>query len=153
MYIDKFKKIVIKIGSSILIDEKGKPKKIWLKEFAKEIKILLRKKKQIVIVSSGAIAMGCKYLGMKKNGLLILSEKTHFDNKFRNQTLLNLHHQFKFNNGYTKMEISRKRDALEGVLITDLEKDHFQRLQKIGYTEIKKVMSNLNFFTLIAQKK
>jgi hypothetical protein len=51
------------------------------------------------------------------------------------------------------MEISRKRDALEGVLITDLEKDHFQRLQKIGYTEIKKVMSNLNFFTLIAQKK
>ena len=93
------------------------------------------------------------FSGMKKNGLLILSEKTHFDNKFRNQTLLNLHHQFKFNNGYTKMEISRKRDALEGVLITDLEKDHFQRLQKIGYTEIKKVMSNLNFFTLIAQKK
>jgi len=69
MYIDKFKKIVIKIGSSILIDEKGKPKKIWLKEFAKDIKILLRKKKQIVIVSSGAIAMGCKYLGIKKNGL------------------------------------------------------------------------------------
>ena len=59
MYFDKFKKIVIKIGSSILIDEKGKPKKIWLKEFAKDIKILLRKKKQIVIVSSGAIAMGC----------------------------------------------------------------------------------------------
>jgi len=27
MYINKFKKIVIKIGSSILIDEKGKPKK------------------------------------------------------------------------------------------------------------------------------
>ena len=31
MYINKFKKIVIKIGSSILVDEKGKPKKIWLK--------------------------------------------------------------------------------------------------------------------------
>ena len=28
MYIDKFKKIVIKIGSSILVDEKGKPKSI-----------------------------------------------------------------------------------------------------------------------------
>ena len=71
MYIDKFKKIVIKIGSSILIDEKGKPKKIWLKEFAKDIKNLLRKKKQIVIVSSGAIAMGCEYLGIKKNGLKV----------------------------------------------------------------------------------
>ena len=66
MYIDKFKKIVIKIGSSILIDEKGKPKKIWLQEFAKDIKNLIKKKKQIIIVSSGAIAMGCEYLGIKK---------------------------------------------------------------------------------------
>ena len=46
MYIDKFKKIVIKIGSSILVDEKGKPKKIWLKEFAKDIKNLINKKKK-----------------------------------------------------------------------------------------------------------
>ena len=44
MYIDKFKKIVIKIGSSILVDEKGKPKKIWLKEFAKDIKSYKEKK-------------------------------------------------------------------------------------------------------------
>ena len=71
MYIDKFKKIVIKIGSSILIDEKGKPKKKWLQEFAEDIKNLLKKKKQIVIVSSGAIAMGCEYLGIKKNGLRV----------------------------------------------------------------------------------
>ena len=66
MYIDKFKKIVIKIGSSILVDQKGKPKKIWLKEFAKDIKNLIKKKKQIVIVSSGAIAMGCEYLKIQK---------------------------------------------------------------------------------------
>ena len=46
MYIDKFKKIVIKIGSSILVDEKGKPKKKWLQEFAEDIKNLLKKKKQ-----------------------------------------------------------------------------------------------------------
>jgi len=71
MYIDKFKKIVIKIGSSILVDQKGKPKKLWLKEFAKDIKLLIKKKKQIVIVSSGAIAIGCKYLGIKKNSLKV----------------------------------------------------------------------------------
>jgi len=71
MYINKFKKIVIKIGSSILVDKKGKPKKIWLQKFAKDIKNLIKKKKQIVIVSSGAIAMGCKYLGIKKNGLKV----------------------------------------------------------------------------------
>ena len=71
MYIDKFKKIVIKIGSSILINKKGKPKKIWLEEFAKDIKSLIKKKKQVVIVSSGAIAIGCEYLGIKKNGLKV----------------------------------------------------------------------------------
>jgi len=71
MEINKFKKIVIKIGSSILIDEKGKPKKKWLGEFANEIKNLIIKKKQVVIVSSGAIAMGCEYLKIKKNGLKV----------------------------------------------------------------------------------
>ena len=71
MYIDKFKKIVIKIGSSTLINENGKPKKIWIEEFAKNIKFLINKKKRIVIVSSGAIAMGCEYLGVKKNGLKV----------------------------------------------------------------------------------
>ena len=45
MYIDKFKKIVIKIGSSILVDYDGKPKKKWLQEFGKDIKNLINKKK------------------------------------------------------------------------------------------------------------
>ena len=71
MYINKFKKIVIKIGSSILVDEKGKPKKIWLQEFSKDIKNLIKKNKQVVIVSSGAIAMGCEYLKIKKTGLKV----------------------------------------------------------------------------------
>ena len=71
MHINKFKKIVIKIGSSILIDDKGKPKKKWLKEFGKDIKDLINKKKKIVIVSSGAIALGCEYLKIKKNGLKV----------------------------------------------------------------------------------
>ena len=51
--------------------KKESQKKIWLKEFAKDIKNLIKKKKQIVIVSSGAIAIGCEYLGIKKNGLKI----------------------------------------------------------------------------------
>ena len=71
MYIVRSKKIVIKIGSSILIDESGKPKKKWLEELVKGIKFLIRQKKQIVIVSSGAIALGCEYLGIKKNGLKV----------------------------------------------------------------------------------
>ena len=71
MYIDKSKKIVIKIGSSILVDKKGKPKKTWLNELVQDIKTLINKKKQVVIVSSGAIALGCEYLGINKKGLKV----------------------------------------------------------------------------------
>jgi glutamate 5-kinase len=71
MYINKSKKIVIKIGSSILIDKKGKPKTVWLNSFIKDIKTLIKKKKQIIIVSSGAIALGCEYLGVKKKKLKV----------------------------------------------------------------------------------
>jgi tRNA (cmo5U34)-methyltransferase len=92
------------------------------------------------------------FLGMKQGALLILSEKIHFYNKFRNLTIDNLHHQFKSNNGYSKMEISRKRDALEGVLMTDLETLHLKRLESIGFKKVRKVMTNLNFMTLVAEK-
>jgi len=71
MYIEKFKKIVIKIGSSTLVNKKGTIKKIWLEGLAQDIKNLIKQKKQIVIVSSGAIAMGCDYLGIKKKVLKV----------------------------------------------------------------------------------
>ena len=71
MQINKSKRIVIKIGSSILINEKGKPKKSWVKKFVKDIKFLIKKKKQVVIVSSGAIALGCEYLKIQKKILRI----------------------------------------------------------------------------------
>jgi len=71
MYIKKSKKIVIKIGSSILVDKKGKPKKKWIEGFVKDIKFLIMRKKKVVIVSSGAIALGCEYLKINKKVLKI----------------------------------------------------------------------------------
>ena len=69
MFIDKSKKIVIKIGSSIIINKKGKLKKNWLKNFADDIKKLIKKNKQVILVSSGSIALGCEYLNINKTGL------------------------------------------------------------------------------------
>ena len=66
MYIKNSKKIVIKIGSSLLIDENKKIRKKWLTEFSKDIKQLINQNKKIIIVSSGAIAIGCKKLNIEK---------------------------------------------------------------------------------------
>ena len=56
MYLSNSKKIVIKIGSSLLINDKKIIRKKWLSEFSKDVKQLLDEKKNVIIVSSGAIA-------------------------------------------------------------------------------------------------
>jgi len=69
MYLKKSKTIVIKIGSSLLIDEKKTIRQKWLSEFIKDIQVLRNDKKNVIIVSSGAIALGCKKLGLNKKKL------------------------------------------------------------------------------------
>ncbi len=60
MYLKHSKIIVVKIGSSLLVDQNKKIRKQWLSSFAKDIKKLRDNNQKVVIVSSGAIALGCK---------------------------------------------------------------------------------------------
>ena len=64
MYLNNSKQVVIKIGSSLLIDNNKKIRKKWLIDFAKDIELLTKNKKKVIIVSSGAIALGCKKLNI-----------------------------------------------------------------------------------------
>ncbi|WP_371395545.1 glutamate 5-kinase [Fretibacter rubidus] len=68
------KRIVIKIGSALLIDaQTGTLRSDWLSTVADDIAGLKSRGVDVVIVSSGAIALGRKRLGL--NGTLSLSEK------------------------------------------------------------------------------
>ena len=69
MHLKNSKTIVIKIGSSLIINDRKIVRKKWLSEFARDIKELLNQKKNIIIVSSGAIALGCKKLELNKKNL------------------------------------------------------------------------------------
>ncbi len=69
MLLKNSKVIVIKIGSSLLVDNKQNIRIKWLSSFAKDIKKLKTKNKKIIIVSSGAIALGCKKMNYKKTNL------------------------------------------------------------------------------------
>src|SRR6056300_707381 len=69
MSLKNSKIVVIKIGSSLLVDENKKVRKKWLSSFAKDIKKLKDKNKKIVIVSSGAIALGCKKINYNKKNI------------------------------------------------------------------------------------
>jgi len=58
-------RIVVKIGSSLLIDdESGQLNRPWLESLVDEIARMRNRGQQVVIVSSGAIALGRKYLGL-----------------------------------------------------------------------------------------
>ena len=69
MHLKNSKIIVIKIGSSLLVDENNKIRRRWLSSFANDIKKLKSKNKKIIIVSSGAIALGCKKMSFNKSSL------------------------------------------------------------------------------------
>jgi glutamate 5-kinase len=90
MYINKAKKIVIKLGSSTVIDKKGNFKKKWLLSLINDIKKLKKNNQEVVLVSSGAIAFGQSYLKIKnKKVKLEMSQavaavgQIHLINEFR----------------------------------------------------------------------
>ena len=69
MHLKNSKVIIIKIGSSLLVNDNKKIRKKWLSSFAKDVKELKSKNKKIIIVSSGAIALGCKKMNFNKKNI------------------------------------------------------------------------------------
>lgn len=60
------KRIVIKVGASVLTSKGLALDRAWLEEFAGQISLLLKQGREIIVVSSGAIAAGMHLLGLKK---------------------------------------------------------------------------------------
>ena len=58
-------RIVIKVGTSVLAAEDLKLDKAWIKDFSRDVSMLLKHGREGVIVSSGAIAAGMHLLGIK----------------------------------------------------------------------------------------
>ncbi len=93
------------------------------------------------------------YRGMRPGGLLVLSEKIVFSDEKVNQLMIQLHHQFKRDNGYSELEISQKRSALENVLIPETMCIHLSRLKEVGFEHVNCYQQQLNFVSLVAIKK
>jgi len=92
------------------------------------------------------------YQGMRPGAVLILSEKIHLEPPKLDQSMIELHHDFKRMNGYSELEISRKRDAIENVLIRDSLSCHQARLQTAGFSQHSLWFQQLNFCSLLAWK-
>ena len=90
--------------------------------------------------------------GMIDGGVLILSEKICFEDEATHGLLTRLHHQYKSDQGYSELEISRKRDAIDQVLIPETLEQHVDRLKTCGFKVVTPWVQNLQFVSLLAIK-
>jgi glutamate 5-kinase len=64
------KRIVVKIGSVLLVEqEAGTIHRTWLNALADDVAVLVRGGSEVVLVSSGAIAVGRRHLGLTRRAL------------------------------------------------------------------------------------
>ncbi len=92
------------------------------------------------------------HAGLEVGGVLILSEKIAGPDPLADALLIEMHHAFKRANGYSELEISRKRSALENVLVPEPLQAHRQRLAEAGFVRADPWFQCFNFVSLVARR-
>lgn len=92
------------------------------------------------------------YQGLNKNGVLIVSEKIHFENIEEHNIQNALQINFKLANGYSQLAVAQKRQALENTLKTDSIQIHLARLKSAGFKQSFSWFQCFNFASLFAVK-
>lgn len=114
--------------------------------------ILMNFTLQFLPIGKRAALISRCYDALNSGGRLVLSEKIRFDQEHTNQAMIELHHQFKQDQGYSQMEISQKRDAIETVLIPETLTTHTTRLKEAGFSVVTPWIQNLQFVSILAIK-
>ncbi len=85
-------------------------------------------------------------------GALLLTEKVCHPDAERQRFIDALHLDFKRANGYSELEIARKRTALENFLVAETLDTHIERLRGCGFETVETWFHCLNFAALVAIK-
>ena len=70
-----------------------------------------------------------------------------------NKFLIDSYHEYKKNMGYSKLEIMRKREALENVLVPYSEEENKEVCLKAGFYRVETLFKWCNFALFIALKR
>jgi len=92
------------------------------------------------------------YNALYPGGILLITEKVIHENKDFADLQQEFHYRFKKEKGYSDLEISQKRDALENVLIPETTEYHLKRLKDVGFNKIDIWFKWFNFASFICQK-
>lgn len=92
------------------------------------------------------------YKGMNENGALILVEKVIGEDSIFNRLFINYYYDMKRRNGYSELEITQKREALENVLVPYKLLENREMLLRTGFRYVDTFFKWYNFCGIIAVK-
>jgi tRNA (cmo5U34)-methyltransferase len=107
---------------------------------------------QFISPTQRAALLARIYAGMRPGGMLVLSEKIHFEDPELNALFIDLYHRFKEQNGYTRTEIAGKRAAIENVLVPETLRAHEARIREAGFISFAVWFQCFNFASMVAVK-
>ena len=90
--------------------------------------------------------------GLVDGGALIVVEKTVSRDSRINRAFIDHYHDFKMRNGYSELEIARKRQALENVLVPYRLDENIDLLRSGGFDDVEVFFRWYNFAGLVAVK-
>ena len=86
------------------------------------------------------------------SGILLITEKTIQSHGDFTELFQDFYYRFKKENGYSNLEISQKRDALENVLIPETVETHTDRFRRAGFSRIEIWQKWFNFTSFVCRK-
>lgn len=89
---------------------------------------------------------------LNPGGYFVLSEKIHTDDPIFEEMFVDLYYDFKRRNGYSELEISQKREALENVLIPMTPRQLLELMQSSGFENAEMLFRWYNFASFIGVK-
>jgi len=92
------------------------------------------------------------YHGMNENGCLILVEKVLGEDSLFNRLFIKYYYDMKRRNGYSDLEITQKREALENVLIPYKLLENREMLLRTGFRYVDVFFKWYNFCAMVAVK-
>jgi tRNA (cmo5U34)-methyltransferase len=90
--------------------------------------------------------------GLHDDGCLILIEKVLGEESLLNRLFIQHYHEFKQRNGYSEIEIAKKREALENVLLPYRIKENEEMLRQVGFRAVDVFFKWYNFAGVLALK-
>ncbi len=92
------------------------------------------------------------YDALEPGGILLFSEKIIHSNPGLSDLQVDFYYRFKREHGYSELEISQKREALENVLVPETMEMHHDRLRRCGFSGIDVWLKWFNFCSWICTK-